>query len=302
MKSPPGMFERYVLVDEDTYNRWKSRDERGAAGVNPFQNPHVRDAKRLRREVERVVTDDSLDLNVANERARLLLNDYHREFDRAVGRKTATTSRRGARDSVVGTSSEPPVKKSRVRSPSPLTPSEAAENGFTPRRSRPVSRPVVTSLSDSPFTSPTKTPGSSKKPSTTTLSPSPPTPSSRTTPASQSSSSSKTPSRFSTTESVKRVVGGHLTDKDARAIAPLLEALDEAGYVKNGKLASRVGDDEFSAGRNELVSYIRDVTINEPSRRVKTARQVEAFDRFLKRKGVDFSITPSTARTSARWK
>ena len=81
----------------------------------------------------------------------------------------------------------------------------------------------------------------------------------------------------------------------------MLDALDEAGYVKNGKLTTRVDDGEFSAGRSDLVSYIRDVTINEPSRRVKTSRQVEAFDRFLKRNGVDFPITPSTVRKSARW-
>ena len=156
MSPPPPrtMFDEYLLVDRKTYDRWTARDRRErndataptapvAASVNPFQNPHVREAKRLRREVESLTrandvgesADDATtttaaapgELDRAVETARLLLQDYRREFDRATGRKTAPSSipkraQRAINSDDASSPRTPPVeKRTRARSRSPLS-------------------------------------------------------------------------------------------------------------------------------------------------------------------------------------
>jgi hypothetical protein len=95
-------------------------------------------------------------------------------------------------------------------------------------------------------------------------------------------------------------MGGHVAEGDVAKIAPLLDGLARVGLLSNGKLVSSIDDEGFRAKRKDLIDYIRDATITEPSRRGKTARQVEEFANFLKRKGVDFDVEPSTFRKSAR--
>jgi hypothetical protein len=113
--------------------------------------------------------------------------------------------------------------------------------------------------------------------------------------------------RFDTPTAVTRAVGGYVTDADAKKMMPLLNALDEAGYVDaGGRLVNRFevdadgGGGSLSANRSDLRSYIRDVTISDPARRQNSARDIETFGRFLKRKGIDFSIEPSIPRASER--
>jgi hypothetical protein len=303
------MFDEYLLVDRKTYERWTERDRRErnnvtapsaprAASVNPFQNPHVREAKRLRREVEGLTRVDGVgesvdtapgELDRAVETARLLLQDYRREFDRANGRKATPSSnpKRGQRVNNADSVSTPPVgKRSRARSRSPLSRSHAPSR--PPADGRRISTAI--DFDDSVTDSPAATPSPSVK-------------------------AKRRVARFRTKDDVTRSVGGYVSERDAKKMMPLLNALDEAGYVRaDGKLVERVedggggggddnvgeGGDVFLAKRSDLRSYIRDVTINEPARRSNSARDIDAFGRFLKRAGIEFPIKPSTVRVSDR--
>ena len=321
MSPPPPrtMFDEYLLVDRKTYDRWTARDRRerndaaatappapDAASVNPFQNPHVREAKRLRREIESLTRANDVgesadgavtaaapgELNRAVETARLLLQDYRREFDRASGRKTAPSSnpKRGQRvdnaDAVSSPHTPTVGKRSRARSRSPLTTlSGAKSRSRVPSRPVPVERRASAAIDfdDAVVDSPAGA-------------------------ASPSVKAKRRVGRFRTTGDVTRSVGGYVSESDAKKMMPLLNALDEAGYVRaDGNLVDRVedggvgeGDDGFLAKRADLRDYIREVTINDLARRSNNARDIEAFGRFLKRAGVEFSIKPSTARVSER--
>ena len=103
-----------------------------------------------------------------------------------------------------------------------------------------------------------------------------------------------------TPSTVRRVMGGYVADGDVEKIAPLLDGLTRAGVLTDGRLPSSVDDGGFRAKRAELIDYIRDATITDPARRGKTARQVDEFADYLRRKGVDYDVQPSVSRRTAR--
>jgi hypothetical protein len=275
------LFKTYVLVDEDTYNRRVANVDSSRNVSNPFQNPHAREAKRLRREVERNLDDDNVErVETANLELNQLLERYRSEFERAVGGKA---SRKRSHDPIAVGATE-----NKSPSPKPTAPvgAKAGDAGsivsITPRattaRRRKKKRLFATGDASGPIPSGTPTP----PPRDDTPRPSP-------------------APIFTTADAVRRVIGGHVAEGDAVKIAPLLDGLARAGLVPDGKLVSSIDDGVFRANRRDLTAYIRDATITDPSRRGKSAREVAGFADFLRRKGVDFDVKPSTTRKSVRY-
>ena len=82
---------RYVLVDADEYNRGKEMTS-AARLPNPFANPDVEEAKRLRRNMHSVAQNATLDVEDANAELQELMNRYLDRYANAKGKKTRPTA------------------------------------------------------------------------------------------------------------------------------------------------------------------------------------------------------------------
>ena len=67
------LVKRYVLVDADEYNRGKEMAST-ARLPNPFANPDVEEAKRLRRSMHSVAQNATLDVEDANAELQEMMN------------------------------------------------------------------------------------------------------------------------------------------------------------------------------------------------------------------------------------
>ena len=84
------LVKRYVLVDADEYNRGKEMTST-ARLPNPFANPDVEEAKRLRRNMHSVAQNSTLDVEDANAELQELMNRYLDRYANAKGKKTRPT-------------------------------------------------------------------------------------------------------------------------------------------------------------------------------------------------------------------
>ena len=84
------LVKRYVLVDADVHERMGAvaQTKRTVSSLpNPFQNPDVEEAKRLRRDMHEVAGDPTLDVEAANAELRSLMNKYLNRYGNVRGKK-----------------------------------------------------------------------------------------------------------------------------------------------------------------------------------------------------------------------
>ena len=80
------LVKRYVLVDADSYSRGKETTN-NARLSNPFANPDVEEAKRLRQNMHNVSQNRALDVKDANVELKTLMNTYLDRYANAKGKK-----------------------------------------------------------------------------------------------------------------------------------------------------------------------------------------------------------------------
>ena len=80
------LVKRYVLVDADEYSRGKELINNTRL-PNPFANPDVEEAKRLRQNMHSVSQNPSLNVEDANAELRLLMDRYLNRYASAKGKK-----------------------------------------------------------------------------------------------------------------------------------------------------------------------------------------------------------------------
>ena len=305
---PFRMSKSYVLVDESTYERKfadndttqpNERLDKGKA-TNPFQNPRVRDVKEDRERIRRVINDNDLTAEEANDITRTLIDRYRLNFAKATGGKKRSVTSGSTRISRHHTSASPPiVRRSRAVSRSP-----------SPRRSRPISRSIAPKRSrHSPPVSRSPSP---RRTSVVSRSISPEGNKHFSAKERHSRQSirrkddhpytpqrSSSTTKFRTRSDVQEALGGYIPSSMVSKVTPLLNELAAAGYV-DGKTLRPIKEKSLITSRNGLINYIRDVTLNDPDRRMNDADRIQQFDNFLKSKGIDFPIERSRVRTSIR--
>ena len=87
------LVKRYVLVDADSYSRGKETTN-NARLPNPFANPDVEEAKRLRQNMHNVSKNPTLDVEDANAELQTLMNRYLDRYANAKGKKAPSNASR----------------------------------------------------------------------------------------------------------------------------------------------------------------------------------------------------------------
>ena len=87
------LVKRYVLVDADSNSRGKETTN-NARLPNPFANPDVEEAKRLRQNMHNVSKNPTLDVEAANAELQTLMNRYLDRYAHAKGKKAPSNASR----------------------------------------------------------------------------------------------------------------------------------------------------------------------------------------------------------------
>jgi hypothetical protein len=85
-------------------------------------------------------------------------------------------------------------------------------------------------------------------------------------------------------------VGGYVSEGDAEKMKPLLNGLSAAGYTSGKRLINIDDHKQLNVTNAKLKDYIREATLVDPDRRSIPSEKIDAFQRFLNDKGIDFTI------------
>ena len=148
---PFKMAKRYVLVDEDVYDRSfrgkeTIRETRNVQPpkINPFSNPLVKEVKKEREEIWRANVDEETSAEEANEIVRRLIAKYRLNFRKATRGKRALAGGgdEGARSKKAKNATAKPTPAPRRPTPTPRTTPRPQPRGELAER-MPPSTPVV---------------------------------------------------------------------------------------------------------------------------------------------------------------
>ena len=256
------MVKTYVLVDEDAYRRKFETPSKASSSKPQLPNPFQNPHVERAKNVKRDMYEVGRDKSLNAEQATRLFRQMMNEYEARVGEAT------GKRKSRIKRS--PPMSKETPSQANPGTDSPANTDQVTETPKRPVKRPASPDPKETGLLTLTKP-------------------------------KRREPLKALAREKVPRLLGGHLSESDIDKSYPLLNEMFKVGLI-HGNAIAPLQDSAFKMTAERARTSIRDTLLNSPDRRSTTATEADNLVKFLKRKGVQTTLSRPTTRKFRREK